>query len=155
MTYLRRAFKYLIQITLIFVLMIGILMLSGYVSKDISVAFRNGWTSIGYIFFLFAVMSAAYPFFGYGKRSIHAQGDPATHWQAIERAMAGRGYEPCGETAGGGRKFRLSSGIARAMRLWEDRITIEPSLEGFQAEGLVRDLTRAVSSINYQIKQND
>ena len=103
MTYLRRAFKYLIQITLIFVLMIGILMLSGFVSKDIGVAFRNGWTSIGYIFFLFAVMSAAYPFFGYGKRSIHAQGDPATHWQAIERAMAGRGYEPCGGHAPLGR----------------------------------------------------
>lgn len=151
MTYLRRAVKYLIQITLLFVLIIGILMLSGFVSKDIAVAFRNGWASIGYIFALFAVMSAAYPFFGYGKRNIRAQGDPAGHWAAIDEAMAQRGYEKAGETEDGGRKYRLQSGFNRAMRLWEDTITIQPVLGGFQAEGLVRDLARTVMSIDHKI----
>ena len=46
MTYLRRAAKYFVQITIIFVLIIGILMLSGMVSKDVAVAFRSGWKSI-------------------------------------------------------------------------------------------------------------
>ena len=155
MTYLRRALKYFLQITIIFVLIIGILMLSGFVSKDVAVAFRNGWTSIGYIFFLFAVMSFAYPFFGYGKRIIRAQGDPSEYWGAIGQAMELRGYEPCGETENGGRKYRLSSGFARTMRLWEDTLTIEPVLGGFQAEGLVRDLTRAVSSIDHKINRYD
>ena len=155
MTYLRRALKYFLQITIIFVLIIGILMLSGFVSKDVAVAFRNGWTSIGYIFFLFAVMSFAYPFFGYGKRTIRAQGEPSEYWGAIGQAMELRGYEPCGETEGGGRKYRLSSGFARTMRLWEDTLTIEPVLGGFQAEGLVRDLTRAVSSIDHKINRYD
>ena len=155
MTYLRRALKYFLQITIIFVLIIGILMLSGFVSKDVAVAFRNGWTSIGYIFFLFAVMSFAYPFFGYGKRTVRAQGEPAEQWGAVGQAMELRGYEPCGETETGGRKYRLSSGFARAMRLWEDTLTIEPVLGGFQAEGLVRDLTRAVSSIDHKINRYD
>ena len=68
MTYLRRAAKYFVQITIIFVLIIGILMLSGMVSKDVAVACRNGWQSIWMILALFAAMSLAYPFFGYGKR---------------------------------------------------------------------------------------
>lgn len=151
MTYLRRAFKYLLQITLLFVLIIGGLMLTGFVSKDVAVAFQHGWTSIGYIFALFAVMSLAYPFFGYGKRNIRAQGDPAEHWPAIDRALEQRGYVPAGESAEGGRKYHLASGFNRAMRLWEDSITISPQLGGFQAEGLVRDLSRVVTAIDHQI----
>ena len=151
MTYLRRALKYFLQIILIFVLIIGVLMLSGFVSKDIAVAFRNGWTSIGYIAALFAVMSAAYPFFGYGKRLIRSKGDPSEVWPEIDRIMQNRGYEPCGETPSGGRKYRLRSALNRAARLWEDTLTLEPVLEGFQAEGLVRDLARAVSAIDHQI----
>ena len=59
MTYLRRALKYFIQICLIFAIIIGALMLSGMVSKDISVAFQHGWTSVWWILALFAVMSLA------------------------------------------------------------------------------------------------
>ena len=151
MTYLRRALKYLIQITLIFVVIIGGLMLTGFVSKDVAVAFQHGWTSIGYIFALFAVMSLAYPYFGYGKRNIRAQGDPAGHWEAIDAALQQRGYILAGQTEEGGRKYCQSSGLNRAMRLWEDTITIQPVLGGFQAEGLVRDLSRVVMSIDHKI----
>ena len=42
MTYLRRAIKYFIQTCLLLAIIIGILMLSGMVSKDISVAFTHG-----------------------------------------------------------------------------------------------------------------
>ena len=146
MTYLRRAVKYFIQITLLFVVIIAVLMLSGMVSKDVAVAFRNGWTSIAYIFGLFAVMSAAYPYFGYGKRIIRATGDPAGHWPAIDAAMDARGYR---KTADG--KYRLQSAFGRAARLWEDTVTITPVLGGFQAEGLVRDLARVVMSIDHKI----
>lgn len=151
MTYVRRAFKYLIQITIIFVLIIGALMATGLVSLDVNVAFRNGWMSIAYIFGLFVFMSAAYPFFGYGKRTIRATGEPAGNWPLIDQAMEQRGYEKCGETPDGGRKYKLRSGVARAFRLWEDTITIEPVLSGFQAEGLVRDLARVVMSIDHKL----
>ena len=152
MTYLRRALKYFIQICLIFAIIIGILILSGMVSKDISVAFRRGWDSIFMILGIFAVMSAAYPFFGYGKRNILAYGDPADYTDAIKEAMALRGYILTGEEDGE-MCFRLSSPLNRAARLWEDSIRIKPQLGGFQAEGLIRDLARAVSSINYKIKE--
>ncbi len=150
MKYLRRALKYLLQISLIFVVIMAVLMLSGMVSKDVTVAFRNGWTSILYILGLFAVMSFAYPFFGYGKRIIRVGGDPAELWPLIDEAMQARGYVPASETEEG-RCYHLSSPLNRAARMWEDCITITPVLGGFQAEGLVRDLSRVVMSIDHKI----
>ena len=47
MKYLRRALKYFLQICVLFVVIIGALMLTGLVSKDVAVAFQKGWTSIG------------------------------------------------------------------------------------------------------------
>lgn len=154
MTYVRRAVKYFIQITLIFVVIIAVLMLTGLVSKDVAVAFRSGWKSVGYIFSLFAVMSAVYPYFGYGKRTVRAEGEPSEHKAAIDEAMRERGYVPAGESPEAC-KYHLSSPVNRAARLWEDTITITPVLGGFEAEGLVRDLARVVSSINHKIHYND
>ena len=153
MTYLRRVLKYFIQLVLLFTLIIGILMLSGMVSKDVAVAFQHGWQSIWMILGLFGAMSFAYPFFGYGKRMIRAAGDPAEHWDALDQALEERGYVKAGETVGGGRKYHLRSGVNRAARLWEDTVTLTPVLGGFQAEGLVRDLARVVMSADRKINQ--
>ena len=151
MTYLRRAAKYFVQITLIFVLIIGILMLTGMVSKDVAIAFRKGWSSIWMILGLFAAMSLVYPFFGYGKRTVRAAGDPAPMWEKIDAAMDSRGYVLSGSTPEGGRKYHLNSPVNRAARMWEDTVTVNPVLGGFEAEGLIRDLSRVVMSIERNI----
>ena len=153
MTYIGRAFKYLIQLTFIFIVLIGILMLAGMIPADVAAAFKKGWESVFFILGLFAVMAAIYPFFGYGKRNIRAAGDPAEYWDAIDQAMEGRGYVKAADTEDGGRKYHLKSGIARVARLWEDSITITPQLGGFQAEGLQRDLARVVMSIDHKINR--
>ncbi len=152
MKYIRRAVKYFIQITLIFVVIIAILMLSGFVSKDVAVAFQQGWTSVGYILAAFLVMSAAYPYFGYGKRNIRANGDPATYRVAIQEALKDRGYVLAAEE-NGEMQFKLSSPVNRLARMYEDTVTITPVLGGFQAEGLVRDLSRVVMAIDHKINR--
>lgn len=150
MKHIRRALKYFIQVVVIFTVIIGALMLLNLVSSDVNVAFRNGWHSVGYIFGLFFVVSMVYPFFGYGKRTIRAKGEPSEHRAAIEEAMKQRGYvfekEENGEL-----RYRLASPVARFARLWEDAITIKPSFGGFEAEGLMRDLARVVTSIDHNI----
>lgn len=151
MKYIRRAFKYFVQICLIFVVIIGALMLTGFVSKDVTVAFRNGWTSILYILGLFAVMSAVYPFFGYGKRNIRATGAPEELWPSVEEAMQQRGYKKADDLPDGSRRYVLRSPVNRAARLWEDGITLTPVLGGFEAEGLVRDLARVVMTLDRKL----
>ena len=151
MTYLRRALKYFIQICIFFGLIIAVLMLSGMVSKDISVAFQHGWTSVWWILGLFAAMSLAYPFFGYQKRKILVNGDPALAKDGIVEALKIRGYVLDNEKDGVW-TFKLSSPVNRAFRMWEDQITLTPVLGGFEAEGLSRDLVRVVSSIEHYFR---
>lgn len=153
--HLRRALKYFIQISLIFVIIIGILMLSGMASTDISTAFRHGWQSVWLILGAFAAMSLIYPFFGYGKRVIAAQGDPADYWKTIDETMDFRGYKLSKETPEGARKYTLKSLTARITRLWEDSITINPVLGGFQLEGLTRDLVRVAMSLDRKLNSHD
>ena len=153
MTYVRRALKYFIQITLILAVILVILMASGMVSWNMNIAFQHGWKSVWWILSAFAVMSLAYPFFGYQKRKINVVGDPADYKEGIVKALATRGYVLEDDTDGE-LKFRLSSPVNKAARMWEDRITLTPVLGGFQAEGLSRDLVRVVSSIEHQFRSH-
>ena len=115
MTYLRRAIKYFIQTCLLLAIIIGILMLSGMVSKDISVAFTHGWKSVWWILAIFAVISLSYPFFGYQKRKINVKGDPALAKDGLVESMKSRGYVLADETDGV-LKFHLSAPLSRAFR---------------------------------------
>lgn len=153
MTYLRRALKYFIQITLLVVVVIGILMAMGKVSKDITVAFQHGWTSVWWILGLFAVMALAYPYFGYQKRNIKVNGDPSLLRDGLVEALRPRGYELESEMDGV-LTFRLSSPVNRLARLWEDRITLTPVLGGWEAEGHARDLVRVMSSIEQYFRNH-
>ena len=151
MTYIRRALKYFVQTLLLFAVIIGVLMATGMVSKDISVAFQHGWKSVWWILGLFAAMSFVYPFFGYQKRQIRITGDPAECKEGIIEALRPRGYV-LEDDKDGTLLFHLSSPVNRAARMWEDRITLTPVLGGFQAEGLSRDLVRVVSSIEHHFR---
>lgn len=155
MKYVIRALKYFIQISVTMSLILGILMLAGLVSSDINIAFREGWKSVAIILGMFAVVSAVYPRFGYGRRSINAKGEPSEHIPAIKEAMNERGYDLEKELPDGSLCFRLRSVAARFARVWEDRITISPELGGFSAEGLNRDLARVASHLNYTLRGND
>lgn len=154
MKYLRRAVKYFIQMTVVLVVIIGALMLTGWVSTDISVAFRQGWTSVGYIAAALAAVSAVYPYFGYSRRTVTVPGEPADLREPVLRALDFRGYR-LEKEEDGTMAFRLRSGVARVARLWEDRITITPVLGGFELEGLTRDLVRVASSLENTFRNHD
>jgi hypothetical protein len=150
MRYIIRAVKYFIRVSIFFGAILLALMLSGLVSKDVNVAFQNGWQSIGWIAVMFAAVSAAYPFFGYTSRRIPLLGDQAEYRGQIEEAFRERGYVPSGEG-----RFRLASPLARAFRLWEDAITVTTPLGYLEVEGLGRDLVRVVSSLERHLKNNE
>ena len=137
MTYIRRALKYFIQISLLLAVIIGVLMATGMVSKDIAVAFQHGWKSVWWILAVFAVMS----------------GDPALAKDGIIEAMKGRGYVLADE-ADGVLKFHLSSPLNRAARMWEDTITLSPILGGWEVEGLTRDLVRVIGSVEQYFRNH-
>lgn len=153
MTYIRRAVKYFIQVSLLSAVIIGVLMATGYVSKDINVALPHGWKSVWWILAIFAVISLSYPFFGYQKRKINVKGDPALAKDGLVESMKSRGYVLADETDGI-LKFKLSAPLNRAARMWEDTITLSPILGGWEIEGLTRDLVRVIGSIEYYFRNH-
>ena len=60
--------------------------------------------------------------------------------------MEGLGYRLESEE-GGQFRFLRRSGFSRALKMWEDRITLSPSGAGMEVEGLTRDLSRIVSGL--------
>ena len=153
MTYLRRALKYFIQMTLIVTVILLVLMWAGVVSWDLNVAFQHGVKSVWWILAIFAAISLAYPYFGYQKRKINVKGDPALAKPGLIEAMKGRGYVLASDTDGV-LKFKLSSPLNRAARTWEDTITLSPVIDGWEVEGLTRDLVRVIGSIEYYFRNH-
>ena len=155
MTYIRRAVKYFLQLYIIFSAIVGALMLAQVIPADINLAFRNGWGSVWLINAAFAIMAALYPFLGYGKRTVAAKGDPKEYWEAIDEAIENRGYIRISEKEDEIHRYHLENTVNRAARLFEDTITVTPVLGGFEAEGLVRDLARVVTSIELSINNHE
>ena len=148
MTYIRRALKYFIQMTLIVTVIILVLMWAGVVSWDLNVAFQHGMKSVWWILAIFAVISLSYQ-----KRKINVKGDPALAKDGLVESMKSRGYVLADETDGI-LKFKLSAPLNRAARMWEDTITLSPILGGWEIEGLTRDLVRVIGSIEYYFRNH-
>ena len=151
MKHLVRAVKYFISICFLAALVITVLVLLGYVSSDVDVMFTQGWKSIGYIALMFAAVSAVYPFFGYKKRLAKVLGDFDTLRPGVLSFMEGHGYVLESEDEQT-MAFRSKSVLNRIFRVWEDRITIEKTLGGFEVEGLTRDVTRIVYGLEYSLR---
>lgn len=149
MKYIVRALKYFVQITIIMSLIIIALMLTGLISKDINIAFRQGWTSVLYILGMFALVSALYPRFGYATRHVTAAGEYSSLKGEVISLMEDRGYRLESEDEGV-MAFRSGSPWIRAARMWEDRITFTHELGGWSVEGLNKDIVRIVNALQYK-----
>ena len=73
-------------------------------------------------------------------------GSPEEVRPGVLRVMEGLGYVP-EDAPEGSLCFRRRSGLSRALKMWEDRITMTPSATGWEVEGLTRDLSRIVSAL--------
>ncbi len=90
--------------------------------------------------------AAIYPRFGFSKRTAHLYGSPEEIRPDVLRVMEVLGYRLENEKDGTW-SFLRRSGVSRALKMWEDRITLTPSGAGLEVEGLTRDLARVVSAL--------
>jgi hypothetical protein len=77
---------------------------------------------------------------------VHLYGSPEELRPDVVRVMENLGYRLEKEQDGTW-SFLRRSGLSRALKMWEDRITIAPSGAGLEVEGLTRDLARVVSGL--------
>ena len=146
MKYFIRSLKYYCYLMILLAIIVLALVLTGFVEADLSKMFVNGYDSLWQIALFMLAFALFYPRFGFSKRTIHIYGSQEEVRPAVMRVMQGLGYGL--ENDSDGRfAFRRRSGFSRALKMWEDRITLSPSVNGWEAEGLTRDLGRIVSAL--------
>lgn len=147
MKYLIRSIKYFFQLIIVLTLFIVVLSMLKLVESDPAKIFVNGYDSLWQIAAIVAVFAAIYPKFGYASRRIYINGDFDQIFPIVEEEMQERGYRLENRT-GEDLNWRLRSTVARISRLWEDRITMTRTLNGWTLEGPGKDVMRIVNSFN-------
>ncbi|MBP5487307.1 MAG: hypothetical protein J6Y06_06755 [Bacteroidales bacterium] len=154
MQYLRRAVKYFFWFALILCITLAVMVALGLVEANPQDMFRNGTKSLWQIAILFAVLAAIYPLTGFRKQEAIIPGELSEIKDKVIRLMGEKGYML--ETENGeDMTFRLKNGFSRAMKMWEDRITMTKEPGGFILEGLRRDIVRLISFLEFKFNNND
>jgi len=153
MKYFVRAVKYCIYLAIMLTIFIVILSALGLVGTNLNDIFVNGSKSLLQIGGILLVFGAIYPALGFGKRTAYVTGSYEEVREGVVELMHDRGYvleKEEGQTM----CFRIKSPVIRLFRMFEDRVTMEKTLSGFQLEGPVKDLTRVVSGLENKFKQD-
>lgn len=146
MKYIIRSLKYFCYLIILLTLIILALVLTGFVEADLSKMFVNGYDSLWQIALVMLAFAALHPRFGFSKRTAHVYGSPEEIRSDVLRVMEVLGYRLESEKEGSW-AFLRRSGVSRALKMWEDRITLTASAAGLEVEGLTRDLMRVVSAL--------
>ncbi|MCR5351081.1 MAG: hypothetical protein K6E35_01100 [Bacteroidales bacterium] len=152
MKYIIRSLKYYCYLIFILALILVIMVLTGFVEADLSKMFTHGYESLWQMALIMLVFALIYPRFGFSSRRVHLYGSAEEVRPSVLRAMEAAGYKLETETEGRW-TFRRRSALSRALKMWEDRITISVCSGGLEAEGLTRDLPRIVGRLEF--KQED
>jgi len=139
MRYIVRAVKYFFYCVAIVALILFVLSLAGMIGSDPEQLFVNGYDSYWQIALMFAAIAAVYPSFGYMRRMIHIPGELSEIKGPVLSAMEVKGYQ-LERQDGEDLVFRARSPWKRFTSMYEDRITMKRTVDGFELEGLRRDV---------------
>ncbi|MBO8466753.1 MAG: hypothetical protein IAB99_03190 [Bacteroidetes bacterium] len=153
MRYFIRAVKYFIYFTLLFIVIMAILVLTGAAEGDISTMFKGGYSALWKIALIFAVISAIYPSVGFIRKEAMIPGSWEEDKDAIKAFMAGRGYTLESEDTGT-MSFR-KKGTGRFTRMYEDRIVFTAKIGGVELEGMRKDVIRLAMGLESRFRREE
>lgn len=153
MRYFIRAVKYFIYFTLLFIVIMAILVLTGAAEGDIYTMFKGGYSALWKIALIFAVISAIYPSVGFIRKEAMIPGSWEEDKDAIKAFMAGRGYTLESEDTGT-MSFR-KKGTGRFTRMYEDRIVFTAKIGGVELEGMRKDVIRLAMGLESRFRREE
>ncbi len=139
MKYFIRSVKYFFYFAFITALVILALVFIGAVEGDINEIFEDGWNSLWKIAVFFAVIAAVYPKFAFISRRLDINADWDTARSAAVTYFADRRLRVENESEDM-ITFRRIGPASRLAKMYEDRITLTRTPEGFVLEGLRKDV---------------
>lgn len=150
MKYLIRAIKYFFYFAVLCTLIVSALVFTGMTGSNIEDIFADGYNSLWQIAVFFMIVAAIYPKFGF--YTIHIPTDKS--WEdicdAAKSYLGDSRYVP-EETDGAHATFRLRSTAGKLTKMYEDRLTITRTPDGFTMEGLRKDVMRFSAGLSYRL----
>ena len=154
MRYIARAVKYFIYFFILLALLLGIMIVFKLTGGGIESIFKEGWTSVGKIAILFALVSSVYPLFGFVKKTAIIPGEYAQIKDDVIRFMQEKGYK-LEKEEGENLTFRYRGAVGRLLKMYEDRLTFTRSFSGFEIEGLRKDVIRIVYGLESAFRNDN
>ena len=154
MKYLVRSVKYFFYFAFLTTAIILALVLIGAVEGDINSIFEGGYSALWKIAVFFALVAAIYPKVGFIKREIPVNLEWDEIRDEVVEYLRDRRYVP--ETEEAGRiTFRCKDIASRLSKMYEDRLTLTRTPEGYELEGLRKDVLRLAAGLEHRLNPND
>lgn len=141
MKYLIRSVKYFIYFSLLCSAIVAALVLIGAVEGNIDAIFSEGYKSVGKIAAFFAIVAAVYPKVGFITRSMTTDKQWTEIREDVLQYMNEHKYLLESENEGIV-TFRFKGTAGRLSKMFEDRLTLSKTEDGYQLEGLRKDAMR-------------
>lgn len=154
MKYFIRSVKYFFYFAFLTTLIILVLVLTGMADGDIETMFKGGYDAIWKMALFFVAVAAIYPKLGFIKRSIAYKGEWKDKREEVINYLKDKNFELESESPEV-LTFRHRGTLDRLTRMYEDRVTLTLSPEGFDIEGLRKDVFRIATGLEYRLNPQE
>ena len=155
MKYFIRAVKYFFYFAFLTTVIVLVLVATGLASGDINELFEGGYNALWKMAIFFAVVGAIYPKLGFIARKMYVSKDKDQIRAEVVEYMSERMYGFESETADS-ITFRYRGTVGRLTRMYEDRIVLTRTEDGYIMEGLRKDVMRLATGLEYRLNpQNE
>ena len=150
MKYFIRAVKYFFYFAFLTTAIVLVLVATGMASSDINELFEGGYAALWKMAIFFAVVGAVYPKLGFISRKLYVAKDKDQIREAAVTYMSERSYGFESETPDS-ITFRYRGTLGRLTRMYEDRIILTRTEDGYIMEGLRKDVMRLATGLEYRL----
>lgn len=152
MKYLVRAIKYFFYFAFLTTAVVLILVYTGMAEGDINSLFNGGYDALWKIAGFFILVAAVYPKVGFINRHLYINPSKDIMPQ-MEEIMRERRYVLESRTESR-MTFRVKGAGSRLVKMYEDRITLTRTADGYHMEGLRKDVLRVASALEYRFRDD-
>ena len=150
MKYFIRSVKYFFYFAFLTTAIVVALVLIGAVEGSIDAIFEGGYSALWKIAIFFALVAAVYPKVGFIRRDIPVDREWNEIRDEVIAYMRERRYVPESEE-GGKITFRFKDLAGKISKMYEDRLTLTRTPEGYALEGLRKDVLRLATGLEHRL----
>ena len=150
MKYFIRSVKYFFYFSFLTTAIVLALVAPGLASGDINELFDGGYNALWKIAVFFVLVASVYPKLGFISRKMYVSKELSQIREDVVTFMSERSYGFESETPES-ITFRYKGTMGRLTRMYEDRIVLTRTADGYYLEGLRKDVLRLATSLEYKL----